>query len=96
MKKYMFVLAFENRNATDYVTEKLPQARAHTRASRTGRSARRNAPDRLNADVRQQAFQGLAVPVYMGTTVIDDWLPGDHSIIKVCRPTDAREQHPPR
>lgn len=52
--KYKFVLALENNNVTDYVTEKI-----------------------INA------FQARAVPIYMGAPNIDEWTPGDHSIIKV-------------
>jgi len=51
--QYKFVLAFENNNYTDYVTEKL-----------------------------SHAFLGKSLPVYMGAPNVDEWLPGDNSIIK--------------
>lgn len=51
--QYKFVLAFENNNVTDYVTEKLPHA-----------------------------FLSGALPIYMGAPNIDDWLPGEMSIVK--------------
>lgn len=51
---YKIVLAFENNNVTDYVTEKI-----------------------------WNVFIGGALPVYMGAPNIDEWLPGEHSIIKV-------------
>jgi len=51
--QYKFVLAFENNNITDYVTEKLPNA-----------------------------FLGGALPIYMGAPNIDEWVPGQMSIIR--------------
>eukprot|EP01133_Synstelium_polycarpum_P001533 gene1533-1790_t len=53
MKEYKFVLAFENGNTTDYVTEKL-----------------------------FQAYLGKTLPVYMGANNVEDWTPGNHSVIR--------------
>ncbi|KYQ89444.1 glycosyltransferase [Tieghemostelium lacteum] len=51
--RYKFVLAFENNNYTDYVTEKLSHALLST-----------------------------SIPVYMGPESVEDYVPGDKSIIK--------------
>ncbi|GAM24306.1 hypothetical protein SAMD00019534_074810 [Acytostelium subglobosum LB1] len=59
-KPYKFVLAFENENSTDYITEKVYSA----------------------------LFSG-AIPVYMGASNIDDWVPTG-SIIKTSLFASAR------
>lgn len=50
---YKFVLAFENNNVTDYITEKI-----------------------------YNVFQAGSIPIYMGSSTIDDWVPGEHSMIR--------------
>src|SRR5688572_22757364 len=65
-KPYKFVLAFENNNVTDYVTEKM-----------------------------MCALQAGAVPVYMGAPNVDEWTPGENSIIRVddFKDVQVRFQH---
>jgi len=53
---YKFFLAFENHNASDFVSEKL-----------------------------SVAFRAGTLPIYMGAPNIDEWLPGEESIVRVDR-----------
>jgi hypothetical protein len=59
---YKFVLAFENNNVSDYVTEKI-----------------------------FNVYRAGAVPVYMGAPNIDEWTPGDRSLVKVADFKNPRE-----
>jgi len=61
-KDYKFVLAFENNNVTDYVTEKLPSA-----------------------------LLSGTLPIYMGAPNIEDWLPGENSVIRTDEFHGAKE-----
>lgn len=65
--QYKFVLAFENNNVTDYVTEKLPHAFLSTL---------------IFLVVIHQGALGGALPIYMGAPNIDEWVPAQMSIVK--------------
>lgn len=53
ISQYKFMIAFENANLTDFVTEKLALA-----------------------------FKAGTIPVYMGAPNVEEWLPGESSIIE--------------
>jgi hypothetical protein len=73
---YKFVLTFENNNVTDYVSEKIInvfQVHKHSLSF---------VFFSCSSYLYFFFVQAGAVPIYMGSPTIDDWIPGEHSIIK--------------